>query len=464
MKLRRFAPAFVSLAIIALSLRAETAADAPIQPGPSILPTETSEQTAARLAWWREARFGLFVHWGPVSLNGTEIGWSRGRDLPRAEYDRLYTRFNPVRFNADEWVAVAKAAGMKYIVLTTKHHDGFCLWDSAATNYDIMQTPYARDVVKELSEACARAGIRFCTYYSVCDWHNPDFPNTSPESPATYDAKNRFVRRPVYDLDRYELYVRTQVRELITRYHSNLMWFDVPQDFGARGYALIDYCRSLNPAIIINNRAGGGARGDYDTPEQRIGKYQDDRPWESCITLCQQWAWKPDDTMKSLRACIQTLVLSAAGDGNLLLNVGPMPDGRIEPRQVERLKEIGTWVRKNGDAIYGTRGGPWKPTKSVASTRRDHTVYLHVLENTTGKLELPALPVPIVSAALTDGTPVATTVRNGVVEFSLDPAKLDPIDTIIRIQVNGDAQAIPAIDIPSAPRPTAAGSNPIRAK
>lgn len=447
MKPRHLVFALISFAVAALALPAATPAAAPIQPEPSILPPETSAQTAARLAWWREARFGLFIHWGPVSLNGTEIGWSRGRNLPRAQYDRLYTRFDPRAFDADAWVAVAKAAGMKYIVLTTKHHDGFCLWDTAATNYNIMQTPFARDVVKELSEACARAGIRFCTYYSVCDWHNPDFPNTSPESPATYDPKHPFVRRPVYDLDRYELYVRRQVRELITRYHSNLMWFDVPQDFGARGYALIDYCRSLNPAIIINNRAGGGAPGDYDTPEQRIGKYQDNRPWESCITLCTQWAWKPNDTMKSLRQCIQTLVLSAGGDGNLLLNVGPMPDGRIEPRQVARLKEMGLWLQQHGDSIYGTRGGPWKPTKALASTRREHTIYLHVLENTTATVQLPALPVPIVSAALTDGTPVAVKRGNGAVELSFDPAKLDPIDTIVQIQVGGDALAIPAVDI-----------------
>jgi alpha-L-fucosidase len=450
--------------LLASGARAETAADIEVEAGKSILPPETPAQTDARLAWWRDARFGMFIHWGPVSLNGTEIGWSRGRDLPRAEYDRLYTRFNPTKFDADEWVAIAKAAGMKYIVLTCKHHDGFCLWDSAATNYDIMQTPYARDVVQALAEACARAGIRFCTYYSVCDWHNPDFLNTSPESPATYDPNNRFVRRATYNLDHYELYVRAQVRELITKYHSNLMWFDVPQDFGARGYELIDYCRSLNPNIIINNRAGGGAPGDYDTPEQRVGTYQDDRPWETCMTICRQWAWKPNDTMKSLRECLRTLVLSAGGDGNLLLNVGPMPDGRIESRQVERLKEMGDWLAQYGDTIYGTRGGPWKPTRSVAATRKGDTAFIHILRQRAAVLRLPAIGAKLVSARLhADGTPVKFEQSAAEIVLWLPPADPALIDRVVALTFDRDLAGAAALaqdpDYHAAASGTAAGDS-----
>jgi alpha-L-fucosidase len=411
------------------------------RPRSAVFEEPSQKSDAGRLAWWQDARFGMFIHWGPVSLTGQEIGWARGSQVSIDEYDQLYKRFNPVQFNADAWVKTAKEAGMKYVVFTTKHHDGFCMWDTKQTDFNIMRSPFGRDVVKELSDACKRAGLRFCTYYSVCDWHHPDFPLTSPGGT---------VERPTSNLDHYEQYLRAQVAELITNYGPlGLIWFDVPQKFDeARGQGLIDYVRSLQPNIIVNNRSG--APGDYDTPEQRVGKYQDNRPWETCMTICQQWAWKPDDKMKSLQECLQNLVLCAGGDGNLLFNVGPTPEGVIEARQVARLEEMGAWLAKNGSSIYGTRGGPWKPTKAVASTRRGKTIYVHVLSTNDCRIELPALPCPIKSASLLAGGAVNMSQNEGKLVLQLNPAALDPIDTIVRLELTSPAADISALSLTKA--------------
>lgn len=417
------------------------------QPPPAPAPPPAN---AARLEEWRAMRFGMFIHWGPVSLKGTEIGWSRGAQIPVAEYDQLYTSFNPVKFNADDWVKTAKDAGMKYLVFTSKHHDGFCMWDTKQTDFNIMRSPFGRDVLKELSAACRRQGLAFSTYHSVCDWHHPDFPLTSPGGR---------VRREASNLDRYEQYLRAQVKELITGYGPlQVMWFDVPQEFDQkRGLGLEHWTRSLQPDIVINNRSG--ARGDHDTPEQRVGKYQDDRPWETCMTICRQWAWKPNDDMKSLQQCLQTLVLCAGGDGNLLFNVGPTPEGLIEARQVARLKEMGAWLTKNGESIYGTRGGPWKPTRALASTRRGSTVFVHVFRTNDARVELPALPRAVKSAALLTGGAVKTSQEDGQLVLTLDSAALDPIDTIVRLELDGSAMDIPALAQTTAASVKATASN-----
>ncbi len=406
--------------------------------------SETAPQNAARLQWWRQARFGMFIHWGPVSLKGTEIGWSRGAEIPIGEYDNLYKQFNPTNFDAAAWVRTAKDAGMKYLVFTTKHHDGFCMWDTRQTDHNIMHSPFGRDVVKELAEACRGQGLAFGTYHSVTDWHHPDFPLTSPRGS---------VRRPASNLDRYEQYLRAQVSELITHYGPLLiMWFDVPQEFSVqRGQGLIEFTRALQPDIIINDRSG--APGDYDTPEQRIGKYQDQRPWETCMTICRQWAWKPGDQMKSLRECVQTLVLCAGGDGNLLLNVGPMPDGRIEPRQVERLLEMGAWLGRYGQSIYGTRGGPWKPSRALASTRAGNSIFVHLLRPQTGAVTLPGIPARIVASQALTGGSVKVEQGDGQVTLSLEPAgTAGPeagIDSIVRLDLDRSAMGLKPVGSPS---------------
>jgi alpha-L-fucosidase len=401
--------------------------------------------SAAALARWQDLRFGMFIHWGPVSLTGHEIGWSRGKETPIEVYDNLYRQFNPTNYNADEWVRVAKAAGMKYIVLTTKHHDGFCLWDTKQTDYNIMNTPFKRDVVRELATACQQQGIAFGTYYSTCDWYHPDFPLTSPGGK---------VRREKSDIDAYQRYLLAQISELITNCGPLLtIWNDVPQEFKGRGTATIKMVRELQPDILINNRTGDG--GDYDTPEQRVGKYQDDRPWETCMTICRQWSWKPNDDMKSLKQCLQTLVTCAGGNGNLLFNVGPTADGVIEARQVQRLQEMGAWLAKNGESIYGTRGGPWKPSAAIASTRAGNTVFLHLLREDDGAVELPDIARKVKSAALLGGGKVKFSQAGGKLSLSFDKVAIDPIDTIIRLELDGSAMDLKAIDLASEIKATA---------
>ncbi len=395
-----------------------------------------------KLEEWKDARFGMFIHWGPVALKGTEIGWSRGREIPIGEYDNLYKKFDAPNFDANSWVSVARAAGMKYIVLTTKHHDGFCLWNTRQTDFNVMNSPLHRDVVKELAEACKKQGIAFGTYYSTTDWHHPDFPLTSPGGQ---------VPRASYDLDAYTGYLKRQVAELLLNYGPLfVLWFDVPQRFDAtRGQGVIDFAHTIQPDIIINNRTG--AKGDFDTPEQRVGGFQNDRPWETCMTIAKQWAWKPNDEVKSLEQCLQNLVKSAGGDGNLLFNVGPMPDGRIEPLQVERLKEMGQWLQKYGYSIYGTRGGPFKPTDWGVSTRKGNTIYLHILKWNGKKVQitLPNIGVEIKNCKLAAGGKMKVTNKAGMTTLDISGESLQPINTIVEIETSGNVMNIKPMEIDS---------------
>ena len=390
------------------------------------------------LAKWSDARFGMFIHWGPVSLKGTEIGWSRGKDVPTEEYDNLYKQFNPVNFNADEWVSVAKAAGMKYIVLTTKHHDGFCLWDTKQTDYNIMQSPFKRDVVKELSEACKKQGVAFGAYYSTCDWHHPDFP--------LYGAGGK-NRKEKSDLDAYTNYLKRQIAELMLNYGPLFtLWFDVPQQFDdARGKGILDFAHIIQPDIVINSRTG--TKGDYDTPEQRVGGIQMNRPWESCFTIGKQWAWKPNENLKSLRQCINTMISTVSGDGNFLFNVGPSPLGVIEPDQVARLKDMGKWLEENSESIYGTRGGPFVGGKTLSSTRKDSAIYLHTLNSKSVKITIPALPANILSVSVLSGKKLKFKQSKTITEIALPAELQDSISTTVKIVIDKAAIEIPLIDL-----------------
>ena len=433
-------------AIILITL---TLACIPLRGGEEKLAADTGALPEA-IAKWQDMRFGMFIHWGPVSLEGTEIGWSRGREIPIEQYDSLHKRFNPEKFNAVEWARIARSAGMKYLVITTKHHDGFCLWDSAVTDYDIMSTPFGRDVLKELSEACREEGIAFGTYYSVCDWHHSDFPLGSPGGKT---------KKPNPDLRAYDAYLRQQTEELVTKYGPLLtIWFDVPQVYGADlGIPMVKDLRRLQPDILINNRAymepGRTKRasvqlnvGDYSTPEQKIGTYMEDRPWETCMTICRQWAWKPNDTMKSLEECIRTLVTCSGGNGNLLFNVGPMPDGRIEERQIQRLEEMGAWLERYGESIYGTRGGPFKPGTGFVTTRKGNIVYLHALAEAPEEIVLPGLSRKILSAEVIGGEEVNIEIRKNSWLVSLPRTARQPIDTVVKITLDGDIMDLKAID------------------
>ncbi len=357
---------------------------------------QTQKETETSLSEFMDLKFGMFVHWGPVALRGTEIGWSRGREIPNEEYDQLYREFYPAEFNAEEWIKTLKDAGMKYFVITTRHHDGFCLWPSEYSDYTISATPYKRDLLMELKQACDKHGIMFGTYYSICDWKHPDYPLGSPGGKTKKETGN---------MEKFIALIKGQTRELIEKYDSRILWFDGEWEepwTHEMGLDLYHYLKGLDSTVLINNRVDKGRKGlegitiskefagDYATPEQRVGAYDIDNPWESCITICKQWAWKPKDEMKSFDECIQTLITTVGGGGNLLLNVGPMPDGRIEPRQVQRLKEMGNWLKMYGESIYGTKGGPYKPTEKMASTRKGNKIYLHIFNCSDDLLSIPS--------------------------------------------------------------------------
>lgn len=397
----------------------------------------------AALEKWRSLRFGMFIHWGPIAQLGKEIGWSRGGpDLPEETYDNLYKTFNPEKFNADEWVTAAKTAGMKYLVLVTKHHDGFCLWDTKQIDYNIMKTPFKRDVVKELAEACKRHGLAFGCYYSTLDWWHPDFPRTGQAGK---------VERETHNLDRYTEYLKAQTAELLTAYGPLLtLWFDVPQCFDvARGQGVIHHVRSLQPDLIVNDRTG--APGDYSTPEQKIGTFDRARPWESCMTMSAKnhWAWHENDGVKPLSDLIQMIVQSAGGDGNLLLNVGPRSDGTIEKAEIARLAQIGEWMKVHGEGIYGTRGGPYKPGPWGASTCKDNAVhlFLHSFDE-NGVATLPALSRKVLSAKLLAGGKVDVKQDASALTVTVPPADQQEHVTVVRLELDGPAFEIEPIAVP----------------
>jgi len=329
---------------------------------------------------------------------------------------------------------------MKYIVFTSKHHDGFCMWDTKYTDYNIMNSPFHRDVMKELSEACKKEGMALGFYHSTCDWHNPDFPLTSPGGS---------VKRETSNLERYTEYLKNESVEIIKNYGPLLvMWYDVPQQFDSvRGQGVINYIRKVQPDILVNNRTG--AKGDFDTPEQRVGNFQVNRPWETCMTIARQWAWKPDDDVKSLEQCLHNLIRSAGGDGNLLFNVGPKPDGTIEPLQAERLREMGQWLKKYGYSVYGTRGGPFKPADWGVSTRKDNKVYLHILKwsGNSPKITLPDIGITVKSAAMADGgkAKLSKSGNSWVIEF--DGKLIQPVSTIVIVEYAANVMKAKPADV-----------------
>ncbi len=407
-----------------------------------------------RLQWWAEARLGMFVHWGPVSLKGTEISWSRANTnpqcpnhgaIPAEVYDNLYKTFNPTEFDAAEWVAVAKAAGAKYIVLTAKHCDGFLLWHSKASDYNIAATPFQRDVCAELAAAARAEGIHIGWYFSPMDWRDPDF---------------RTERNGVF-LGR----MQAELRELLGNYGPiDLLWFDwdgCPPVYDQKGtYAIV---KSLQPQAVINNRLdlaqGNSDRqilspdADYYTPEQQVGAYDDQRPWESCMTTSRrdQWAWGgEDDGVKSLETCLGMLVRCAGGDGNMLLNVGPMPTGQIAPEQAGLLKEMGAWLAQFGESIYGTRGGPFKPGDYGVSTRKGDTIYVHILQWPDATLKLPVIPRKIVGSRLLGGGNAEVYQTKAGIEISIPESQRQPIDTVVALQLDGSALDLAAVAVPGA--------------
>ncbi|WP_316823109.1 alpha-L-fucosidase [Pedobacter gandavensis] len=397
-----------------------------------------------------DQRFGMFIHWGPVALRGTEIGWSRGTNVPANEYDNLYKEFNPQLFNADTWVKTAKNAGMKYLTITAKHHDGFCLWPTKFSNYNIMNSPYKKDIVGELAKACKKYDIKFCVYFTVLDWHDNNYPVHLP------DGK---VNNPNADMTKFVGTMKNQLEEIVTKYQPYMLWFDGNWESPWKneyGVEIYSFLKKLDPKVIINNRLGAGKGadhpnltpqtiGDYATPEQKIGELNMDHPWETCMTICNQWAWKPNDKLKTLKECIQTLAKTSGGNGNLLFNVGPMMDGRIEQRQINRLKEMGDWLKIYGESIYGTKGGPFKPNEIYAATRKGNKLYIHIFERKSAQLTLPTLKdVQVDKAYLLKGGAIKHEQDvNGAITIQLPEQMPNQDDSVIVLELNTNAENLP---------------------
>jgi alpha-L-fucosidase len=345
---------------------AQEPASAQPPPGRDPSAAASTPDQQRRMKWWHDAKFGMFIHFGLYAAHGRHEWAMENEAIPVAEYQKFTASFNPAPGTPRKWAQLAKAAGMKYMVLTSKHHEGFCNWDTKLTNYNAVNYGPKRDVLKEYVEAARAEGLRVCFYYSLMDWHHPDGARCETD-PA---ARRRFVD-----------YTHGLIRELLTNYGKiDVLWYDVSWPLDAEGWEsekMNQMVFGLQPDIIVNNR--NRLAGDFSTPEQTIKAETGGRAWESCMTLNDSWGYqKADDNWKDPRTVIRNLLTCARDGGNYLLNIGPQPDGGIPPESVRILTAAGEWIRRHGDTIYGA--DVCQPHTSVYSnfTRKGNTLYMHV--------------------------------------------------------------------------------------
>jgi alpha-L-fucosidase len=396
-------PKFLLAALLAFAAHASLAADA---------------DSASRLAWWSDARFGMFMHWGLYSQDGCFWhGKSGGSEhmmqrlkIPLAEYAKIADVFNPTQFNADDIVTMAKNAGMKYIVFTAKHHDGFAMYDSKSSDYNIVaRTPWKQDPVKELADACRKQGLRFGVYYSLGrDWQDPDVPTKNGYRSNTWDypdeGKKVFARY-------FERKVKPQITELLSNYGPiDVVWFDTPEEISKpESQELVELIHKLQPNCIINSRVGNGL-GDYLVSEQAIPKTGGDKPWETCMTLNKHWAYfKGDEAWKPASVVVRNLIDIVSKGGNYLLNVGPTGTGVIPRGAIADLEQVGQWMKVNGDAIYGTTASALPPPAWGRITQKGNLLYLHVFDwPKDGRLVVPGLKSAGSATLLATGVTLST--------------------------------------------------------
>ncbi len=421
--------------------------------GASPLAQETKAEKDARMKWWREARFGLFIHWGIYSVpagiwNGKPVDgigeWimHNGR-IPVADYAQNASKFNPVKFNAEEWVLLAKNAGMKYIVITSKHHDGFAMFGSKASTYNIVDaTPFHRDPLKELAAACQKHEIRLGFYYSQAqDWHHP--------GGATYDGHWDPAQNGSMD-DYLKTIAMPQVREILSNYGPiAVLWWDTPANMTRERAAQFLPLIKLQPGIITNNRLGGDFPGDSETPEQFVPPTGfPGRDWETCMTMNDTWGFKSNDhNWKSLGTLIRNLVDIASKGGNYLLNVGPTSEGLIPQPSVERLEAIGRWLKVNGEAIYGTSASPFKRLAWGRCTTKPGRLYLHVFDwPTDGRLTIPMAGKVTGAYLLTQpDKPLDVACTGNSVDIRVPASTPDPIASVVVAIVDGDIRPVQSI-------------------
>ena len=431
--------------------------------------------TDKRMEWWREARFGMFIHWGVYAVpagtyNGQKISrigeWimNRGK-IPVADYQAFAKQFNPVKYDAEAWVKMAKDAGMKYIVITAKHHDGFALFDSKASKWDMVDaTPYGKDLIKPLAEACRKYGIKLGLYYSHAqDWNNPGgaaarkvakegWDNPDSARIDAYTAANSGHWDPAQTTKTMSEYIDEvavpQVKELLTNYGDvAVLWWDTPTGMTDAYAEKFQKVLALQPNIITNDRLKRpNFPGDYKTPEQRIPdlKELDGKDWETCMTMNETWGYKSyADKWKSSETMIRNLIDIASKGGNYLLNVGPKADGEFPIQSIESLKAIGAWMKVNGESIYATKASPLAPLPWGRCTRKEKngntTLYLFVFEwPKDGNLVVPGLKNKITSAKLlADGKAVKTKTDEMGLVITLPEKASDPVATVIKLELKG---------------------------
>ena len=410
---------------------------------------ETPQQRDARMKWWREARFGMFIHWGVYAVpagtyQGKQISgigeWIMNRaKIPVAEYKAFAKQFNPVKYNPDEWVSIAKEAGMKYIVITSKHHDGFALFDSKVTDWDVVDaTPYGKDLLKPLAEACRRHGIKLGFYYSQAqDWNHPGGAAAGGHWDKAQDG----------DMDEYIRKIAVpQVKEILSNYGPiAVLWWDTPINMNKQRAEMLLPLLKLQPGIIHNNRLGGGYHGDTETPEQFIpATGYPGRDWETCMTMNNTWGYKSyDNNWKSVETLIRNLVDIASKGGNYLLNVGPTAEGLIPEPSVERLRAVGKWMKVNGQAIYATTASPFKRLPWGRCTKKltddGAILYLHVFNwPKDGKLLVPGLKNDVKTASLlATGAKLSASRQADGVLITVPETAPDSISSTVVLEIKG---------------------------